>query len=475
MEKIRMLLSHEIRNRQQERKDTFYSKFNEAIDFDEYLSNRFICYAPTGKYLDLDKESEQFFTDRLIKSLMVESELYRDVSSSLTAFKKGNTGLVTVEGIEYNPSNDVLYRVGDAEYFNLYKAPNLTRREPTENEKAVFTDYLTLLAPDREERAFLLQWIAHVAKHPEQRTQVGVLLYGKSNGAGKGTFQELISGLVGTSNTFKPANSAAFITGRFKAELKTKKLLILDELYHEGFKVSNAVKPLVTEPTIALEGKGKDQVMAPAWFEIVASSNAVQPLWLEKQDRRWFCLRVEKPSPINDDVANVEFNKIVREFRTWLVEQPVHSLEVIRFILDEVNLTDFKPWAGEGTLITKDQQELVHTSVSIKEGTFKKDWDSYLQHDGKHKLIIKYDDWFDKYSNETVASASCQKSYLESVGCFGFGTQKSIQGDRSRNYMITPLGFEMGIHKTCNATKVNKIIIDYNASIIDGECIDVNF
>jgi len=470
-----MILSPQIRRQQQERKDSFYSKFDAAIDFDEYLSDRFVCYAPTGKYLDLDKESEQFFTDRLIKSLMVESELYSDVSSSLTAFKKGNTGLVTVEGIEYNPSNDVLYRVGDAEYLNLYKAPDLTRREPLESERAVFTDYLALLAPERAERAFLLQWLAHVAKHPEQRTQVGVLLYGKSNGAGKGTFQELVSGLVGTNNTFKPADSASFIMGRFKAELKTKKLLILDELYHEGFKVSNAVKPLVTEPTIALEGKGLDQVMSPAWFEIVASSNAVQPLWLEKQDRRWFCLRVEKPSPINSDSTNDEFNKVVRKFRTWLVEQPVHSIEVIRFILDEVDLTNFKPWAGEGALITKDQQELVHTSVSIKEGTFKKDWDDYLKHDGKHKLIIKYDEWFDRYSNESVASCSYQKAYLESVGCFSFGTQKTVQGTRSRNFMITPLGFEMGILKTCSATKINKIITNYSASIIDGDCTNVDF
>ena len=330
-----MLLSPTIRKQQQERKVSFYSKFDEAKDFDDYLSNRFVCYAPTGKYLDLDKESEQFFTDRLINSLMVESELYSDVPSSLTAFKKGNTGLVTVEGIEYNPSSDVLYRVGDAEYLNLYNAPNLTRSKPTESERIVFNDYLTLLASDKDERTFLLQWLAHVAKHPEQRTQVGILLYGKSNGAGKGTFQELVSGLVGASNTFKPADSAKFITGRFKAELKTKKLLILDELYHEGFKVSNAVKPLVTEPTIALEGKGDNQVMSPAWFEIVASSNAVQPLWLEKQDRRWFCLRVEKPSPINEAATNDEFNKVVREFRTWLVEQPVHSLEVIECEIDK--------------------------------------------------------------------------------------------------------------------------------------------
>jgi len=475
MEKTRML-SAVIRKQQKERKNNFNSLFPNKNEHNNYLCDRFVHYAPTGKYIDLDKEDVEFFTEKLIHSLMVESELYNDdVASSLTAFKKGKTGLITVEGIKYIPSNDVLFRVGDAEYLNLYKAPNLTRQAPTQAQRTLFENYISLLACDDNERYFLLQWLAHVASHPDQRTQVGVLLYGKSNGAGKGTFQELVSGLVGSHNTFKPADSAKFITGRFKSELKTKKLLILDELYDDGFKVSDAAKPLVTEPNIALEGKGKDQIMAPAWFEVVASSNAIQPLWLEKQDRRWFCLRVEKPNPNDKDCpANTPFDNTVRSFRLWLEEEPEKAIHIIRALLDEVKLTDFKPWVG-GALVTKDQKELVHTSVSIKEGTFKKDWDSYLQHDGKHKLIIKYDDWFNEYSNETVASGSCQKSYLESVGCFGFGTQKSIQGNRSRNYMITPLGFEMGINKTCTATKVNKIIIDYNVSIIDGECIDDNF
>lgn len=462
------MLSAAIRNCQQERKSAFNANFINKNEFNIYLCNRFVKYSPTGKYLDLDKEGEQFFTDRIIQSLMVESDLYNDdVASSLTAFKKGKTGLVTVEGITYSPSNDALFRVGDAEYLNLYKPPKLTRNRPTIEERELFADYISLLAGEEKERQFLLQWLAHVASHPEQRTQVGVLLYGKSNGVGKGTFQELVSGLVDANNTFKPANSAAFILGRFKSELKTKKLLILDELYDEGFKVSDAAKSLVTEPNIALEGKGENQVMSPAWFEVVASSNAIQPLWLEKEDRRWFCLRVEKPNPITkDDPINTPFDKTVRSFRLWLEAEPKQAISVIRTLLDEVDLSNFKPWI-EGALVTKDQQELVHTSVSIKEVAFTKDWDNFLAHDGENKLVIKYDEWFALYSTDTVGSPSHQKSYLELVGCITFSSQRTIQGDRSRTFMITPLGFEMGISRSTSAKNINTIITNHAATIID--------
>jgi hypothetical protein len=469
------MLSTVIRNEQTNRKNMFNAGFADRQSFDTYLTNRFVRLTPTGKYFDLTKEGECFLNERVIKNLITESNLYAgDEDSALTAFKKKKTGLVDVEGIKYQPDREKLFRLGDSEYLNLYKPPNLDRQQATAIQRTLFNDYISLLANIEEERLFLLQWLSHIAHNPEKRTQVGVLLYGKSHGVGKGTFQELMSGLVGHPNTFKPADSASFITGRFKAELKTKRLLILDELYHNGFKVSNAAKPLVTEPTIALEGKGDNQVMSQAWFEIVASSNSIQPLWLEKHDRRWFCLRVEKPNPNSKaDPLNIQFDNTVRSFRLWLEDEPDQAIAVIRSLLDEINLDDFKPWIT-GALVTKDQQELVHTSVSTKQVEFEKDWKHYLSTMGKHELIIKYDEWFETYSPESVHTPSTKKSYLEHVGCTSFGVAKQIQGERSRSFMITPLGFEVGITKHSTGSKISAITSDYAATIIDeGGIFDV--
>ena len=83
-------------------------------------------------------------------------------------------------------------------------------------------------------------------------------------------------------------SSPEHITGRFNSHLQNCILLFADEAFWAGDKTGEAkLKALVTEPTVAYEGKGRDAVMGKNLIHIVMASNSdwVVPAGLDGERR----------------------------------------------------------------------------------------------------------------------------------------------------------------------------------------------
>jgi len=136
---------------------------------------------------------------------------------------------------------------------------------------------------------YVRKWLAHLIQRPEV-VATALVLRGKQ-GTGKGSFVHPIGKLFGTH--YAPLSSLDQILGRFNAHLKNSVLIYADEAIWGGSKKEvGALKSLITEPKMFIEGKGKDGYWIDNFKHLIVSSNELWAVHLDPDDRRFFVLDV---------------------------------------------------------------------------------------------------------------------------------------------------------------------------------------
>ncbi|KAF7963436.1 hypothetical protein AWV80_09580 [Cupriavidus sp. UYMU48A] len=140
-------------------------------------------------------------------------------------------GLLHIIGPIFKPV-DSKYIVEDdtgCRYANTYK-----RYQPTTESADVsedFHEFFVRLFPDDDERHIVLQWLAHMFRHPEQRPSWH-LLFTSEPGTGKGfLFENILHPLL--LHTTLVANYAR-VTGKFSSVLEENLLILLDDCKREA-------------------------------------------------------------------------------------------------------------------------------------------------------------------------------------------------------------------------------------------------
>lgn len=138
---------------------------------------------------------------------------------------------------------------------------------------------------DRGAYEYVMNWIAAMFQRPSEPAEVAIAFKG-AKGTGKGTLGRVLQSLAGAHGLH--ISSPEHITGRFNSHLQNCILLFADEAFWAGDKTGEAkLKALVTEPTVAYEGKGRDAVMGKNLIHIVMASNSdwVVPAGLDGERR----------------------------------------------------------------------------------------------------------------------------------------------------------------------------------------------
>jgi hypothetical protein len=128
-----------------------------------------------------------------------------------------------------------------------------------------------LAAGDEAAFAYAMNWLAFAAQNPDQRAEVALVFKGK-RGTGKGTLGNVMVRLFGHHGVH--LSDAKHLTGHFNAHLRNACLLFGDEAYWPGDKSAEGnLKRLITEPDLAIEGKGRDIVTVPNMLHVIMASN----------------------------------------------------------------------------------------------------------------------------------------------------------------------------------------------------------
>ena len=124
---------------------------------------------------------------------------------------------------------------------------------------------------DPDAASYIIKWAAYAVQHPDEPAEVALVLKG-NKGCGKGLFGRTMRRLIGQHGLH--ITSPSHLTGRFNSHLRDCCLLFADEAIVPGDPEAESVlKGLITEPELAIEGKGVNLVQARNRLHVIMASN----------------------------------------------------------------------------------------------------------------------------------------------------------------------------------------------------------
>lgn len=143
-----------------------------------------------------------------------------------------------------------------------------------------------------------LDWVAHIAQHPEERQQTGWLHIAPCQGTGRG-WLGLALGLAFSGYCDPVWNLMHCVSKGYTGSMSRKLLLIVDESKApEGeskWSVAEWLKTHMSAPTIRINPKGMPEVSEYSRFRLLICSNNDSALAIDASDRRFWVARCDAP------------------------------------------------------------------------------------------------------------------------------------------------------------------------------------
>ena len=194
-------------------------------------------------------------------------------------------------GVVFDPAN----RHG-ADYKNLWEG---FAYKPGEGSWRGLRRHIWKVVCKRDKTSFkyFMRWMARAVKCPAEQGYVAVVMRGEE-GCGKGIVARALLRLFGQHG--RHITNAAHLVGRFNEHLQCCVMLFADEAFFAGdVQHTGVLKAIITEPTLAIEGKYRSVIEAQNFLHVIMASNSrwVVPASLEA--RRFFVLDVSNEKARN--------------------------------------------------------------------------------------------------------------------------------------------------------------------------------
>jgi hypothetical protein len=170
-------------------------------------------------------------------------------------------------------------------------------------------------------KKYFLLWIGQMIQHPEYKSTCPVFI-GKQ-GAGKGTFMELMKKLLGDEKVLITAQPDKHVWGNFNTLMQNAYLVGLDEMSKSMTMTAvDFIKNLVTDPKININDKGHSAYMVDSYHHFAMMTNKEDGgISTEQDDRRKIMIRTS-----DELVGNVEyFNKFYNYLENPITMRTVYD------------------------------------------------------------------------------------------------------------------------------------------------------
>jgi Family of unknown function (DUF5906)/RepB DNA-primase N-terminal domain len=200
-----------------------------------------------------------------------------------------------------------------------------------------------MAARDDDVDTYTINWLAWAVQHADQQSETALVFKGE-RGTGRGTLGKVMCKLFGQHA--RHISSPAHLTGRFNAHLRQISFLFADEAYAPDDRgAEGTLKRVITEPTLAIEPKGRDVMEEPNRLHPMFASNEDWVIPAGPYERRY----------VIQNVANT-----YRQNQNWF--GPIYAqlrsggYEGMLFDLMERDLGDWHPRDIVRTAALADQQ-----------------------------------------------------------------------------------------------------------------------
>lgn len=163
-----------------------------------------------------------------------------------------------------------------------------TRVIPIKGDPAPWLAFLVHLFPVDAEREEVKKWLATLIAMPAVRMRYGLLLISATQGVGKNTLAHILTPLLGSDNVSFPSEQAV-VESQFNDWLARKRLVFVAEIYSGSSRAAyDKMKSVVTDDICRINEKRVKPYTIANWATVIACSNSLAALHLDKEDRRWF-------------------------------------------------------------------------------------------------------------------------------------------------------------------------------------------
>lgn len=250
---------------------------------------------------------------------------------------------IVVDSLGFHPGEASIYDENGRDYVNKYVQPD-PELVPTPQEAKLFADFVDYLFPRPEDQTFKrywLQFLAHAVQRPGIKVATALLFISETYGIGKSTAAfEIPRLLVGRDNARMVTNE--ILERPFTGYLGEAHLLHLQEVHVNGHwnasTIANRLKGIVTDSTVNVHKKGKDDYDIPNRLLVTATSNFTDAMFISSnQDRRWGIYELRPARGYSAQQHRAYFD---------LVHRFLHSTRasgVLRYIFKRIDLSGFNP------------------------------------------------------------------------------------------------------------------------------------
>lgn len=190
--------------------------------------------------------------------------------------------------------------------FRISKIPMPELTEEIKKNVAFLRNHLSIMC--NHETATLAEfekWVAHTIQFPQHKSYMPI--FQSDEGAGKGSFCELMRALLGHSKVILTSSPDEYVWGRFNNLMETAYLVFMDEInrFMTGTGLDK-IKNVVTEPTIQIQHKGKGAYTMYSNHRFASLTNAWDGgMPVNKKARRFLMCKMS-----NEKIGNMNyFNK----------------------------------------------------------------------------------------------------------------------------------------------------------------------
>jgi hypothetical protein len=186
---------------------------------------------------------------------------------------------------------------------------------------------------------YFINWLSHIIKKPEIKTEVAIILFSITEGVGKNIISDIFGEIVKGYNAKFRDTSA--LTDKFNADMMGKLFVVGDEINARANEVANELKDIITRKQENIELKGKDKFLIDDFKNYFFTTNNENVFKISNSDRRF--VMIEAP----DNKKTVEYYKVLVDFKNdeAKLKQLFNyfmSRDISTFIPQEIVKTDYK-------------------------------------------------------------------------------------------------------------------------------------
>lgn len=180
-------------------------------------------------------------------------------------------------------------------HYNLWKpfAGELLPAVDKQDDEVInfFRNHILILCNnDKGIAEYFENWIGQMIQYPDIKTNCPILI--SSEGAGKGTLLLLLKKMIGANKYLETTNPSRDVWGGFNSLMTDKYLVNVNELSKsDTVECMGKIKGLISDYELTINPKGIAAYEIQSYHRFIITTNNLDPIKTEKDDRRFWLIR----------------------------------------------------------------------------------------------------------------------------------------------------------------------------------------